>query len=293
MEITTAELGELQALMKKELTGLYPERELNAIVKGIFLHLTGLSTAQLVLEKERKLDEADIFYLQRALKRLKDHEPLQYITGVAHFHGLEFKVDKRVLIPRPETEELVQWVFEEISGPEDTKVLDIGTGSGCIAISISKKLPGSEVHAIDISEAALTLAKENASRLGADISFGLVDILRNEAIESLGSFDIIISNPPYVTMEDKQLMQKNVVDHEPGLALFVEEDPLIFYKAIIDFAKEHMRDKGKLFFECNEKYVGQVAQLLEKEKFSNIRQRRDMQGKYRMVVGTLNFELRN
>ena len=285
MEIKTAELGELQALMKEELKDLYSARELDSIVKGLFSHVTGLSAAQMVIEKEQQLDEAKIFYLQRALKRLRAHEPLQYITGIAHFHGLDFEVDSRVLIPRPETEELVQWVLTSAGHEKALRILDIGTGSGCIAITIKNELPESVVHAIDISDGALALAKENASTVGVDIIFDQINILDEESRAALEKFDVIISNPPYVTPEDRKLMQKNVVDHEPGLALFVESDPLIFYKAIIDFSKEHLQDQGKLFFECNEKYTNEIVELLGKENYTDIEERKDMQEKWRMVLG--------
>ena len=286
MEIRTTELGELQALMKEELKGLYPERELGSIIKGIFSHLTGLSAAQLVMEKERKLNEAEIFYLQRALRRLKDQEPLQYVTGVAHFHGMEFKVDKRVLIPRPETEELVQWVFEEMSGQEGFRALDVGTGSGCIAVSLKKNLPSAEVYAIDVSAEALALAGENADSLGVDIKFKQLDIMKEEGRGQLPAFDIIVSNPPYVTLEDKERMLPNVIDYEPALALFVEDDPLAFYRAIVDFSQTNLNPGGSLFFECNENYTDLVLELMRHKGYHNLQAREDLQGKKRMVFGT-------
>jgi release factor glutamine methyltransferase len=286
VEIHKAELGELQALMKKELLRYYPSQELEAILRVLFSHITSLSPAQMVLEKNRKFTESEIHFLQRSLKRLKGHEPLQYITGVANFQGYEFKVDPSVLIPRPETEELVEWVSENMPHGENTRVLDIGTGSACIAISIKKKNPEAIVHAVDISDEALGIAKDNANKLDCDIAFDQIDILLEDSRSTLGIFDVIISNPPYVTPADREKMQKNVVDHEPGLALFVgEDDPLIFYREIIKFSKEHLSVGGKLYFECNEYNAGDVVKMLDQEEFSDIELRKDMQNKERMVMG--------
>ena len=287
MEIRTAELGELQALMKKELLGLYPDDELILVVRGIFSHLTGLSASEMVLAKDRKLSESEILFLQRAIKRMKKHEPLQYITGVAHFYGHEFKVSPSVLIPRPETEELVRWVLDDCDKDDDRiRMLDVGAGSGCIAISLKKAMPDAELWAIDISEEALQTARENALSLGAEVNFIRIDILDENTRSGLPEFDVIISNPPYVTPADRELMHRNVTDHEPGLALFVDDDaPLIFYREIIDFSKDHLARGGRLYFECNESNANEVAALLKKGGFDDIELKRDMQGKERMVLG--------
>ena len=287
MEIRTAELGELQALMKKELVGLYPAEELNAIVRSLFSHLTGLTASEMVLEKDRKMSESEIHYLQRSLKRLKKFEPLQYITAVAWFHGLEFKVNPAVLIPRPETEELVEWILKDLNSADGTiKILDIGTGSGCIAISLKKKLPKAEVHAIDISQEALSVAEENADRLDAEVRFRRADILDTEARSALPRYDVIVSNPPYVTPADRKKMMRNVTDHEPSLALFVgEDDPLLFYREIIMFSAHHLEKGGRLYLECNEGNATDVAVLLNLNGFADVELRKDMQGKLRMVLG--------
>ena len=272
--------------MKNELEGLYSAEELNAIVHNLFSHITGLTASLMIIERERKLTESEIYFLQRSLKRLKQQEPLQYITGIAHFRGLEFKVNSSVLIPRPETEELVGWVVEEAGLRMPKAILDIGTGSGCIAISIKKEHTDTSVYALDVSPEALTIAEENAANLGADITFYQADILNKDACTSLPHFDVIVSNPPYVTPADREKMQKNVTDYEPGLALFVEEDdPLIFYRAIIDFSIDHLNKSGKLFFECNESNADEVVALLKKGGFDDVELRSDMRGKERMVLG--------
>ncbi len=286
MEIRKAELGELQSLMRKELEDYYPSVELRGIINGLFSHLTGFTTGQMVLEKERRLTESEIHFLQLCLKRLKNHEPLQYITGTAYFHGLEFKVSPAVLIPRPETEELVEWIVQQHGkAGEPLSILDIGTGSGCIAISLKAKIPEAVLFAIDVSEKAMAVARENAHELGTEVFFESVDILDAEARSALLKFDLIVSNPPYVTPADREKMLPNVTDHEPALALFVEEDPLIFYKEIIAFSEDHLAEGGSLYFECNESNATEVAGLLKRAGFKHVEVRKDMQDKDRMILG--------
>jgi release factor glutamine methyltransferase len=287
MDIRTGKLGELQALMKIELKEIYPEEEAKAIVRGLILHRTGKTAAESILEKDRELTESEIFFFQQSLKRLKNHEPLQYITGLAHFYGLEFWVDPSVLIPRPETEELLDWIIKDhAKAGSHLKILDIGTGSGCIAIVLKKNFPEAEVRAIDISGEAIMLASDNAERLKAPINFEKMDILNPNSRAGLSEFNMIVSNPPYVTPSDLKKMQKNVTEHEPPLALFVEEeDPLIFYREIIAFSMEHLVNGGHLYFECNESNALEVVELLKKRGFKDIELRQDMRGKERMVRG--------
>ena len=287
MDIRTGKLGELQALMKNELEGLYPEEEAKAIVRGLILHKTGKTAAESILEKDRELTESEILFFQQSLKRLKNHEPLQHITGVAHFYGLEFNVDPSVLIPRPETEELLDWIIKDhAKAGSHMKLLDIGTGSGCIAIALSKAFPDAEVWAVDVSDEALRIASNNAEKLMAEIVISKIDILDPHSRARLPEFNMIVSNPPYVTPSDRKKMQKNVTEHEPPLALFVEEkDPLSFYREIIAFSMEHLVNGGHLYFECNESNALEVVELLKKCGFKDIELRQDMRGKERMVLG--------
>ncbi len=287
MEIRMAELGELQAMVKSELKDLYPPEELDAIVRSLFSHLTGFNASEMVLEKKRVLPESEIHYLQRSVKRLKQYEPLQYITGIVHFYGSEFKVNPAVLIPRPETEELVKWILDNYKDAGDVvRILDIGAGSGCIAITLKKELPEADVHAVDISGEALAVAKENAASLNVEITFNQVDILDPAARSALPHFNVIVSNPPYVTPADRKTMMRNITNHEPALALFVEkEDPLIFYREIVAFSAGHLAKEGRLYLECNENNAVKVVMMLEKAGFADIELRKDMQGKERMVLG--------
>ena len=219
-------------------------------------------------------------------KRLINQEPIQYITGLAPFYGYFFEVDPNVLIPRPETEELVYLVNEYIrkEGNESMKVLEIGSGSGCIPIPLSLLNPNCQIESVDISEEALAVAKSNNARLGGSVAFEHIDILNKEKWKFIAdSYDIIISNPPYIPNKEKELMSANVLENEPHLALFVEDnDPLIFYNRIFDLAKNHLSVNGAIFLECNEYNAQEVKDIYTKRYAVEVV--KDMQGKDRMVV---------
>lgn len=218
------------------------------------------------------------------LERLLTHEPVQYVLGEAWFCGLKFKVDSNTLIPRPETEELVEWVIDNCKFPlDELNILDIGTGSGCIAIALKRRLGKSKVWACDLSAGALALAKENARNLGADVNFIQLDFLSTEARTDLPPFDIIISNPPYVPEKDKEIMDANVLNYEPHLALFVpDNDGLIFYRAIAQFGLTHLKPGGNIFAEIYEGAGNETRQLFEREDYTT-ELKRDMQDKDRMI----------
>ncbi len=277
----------MRRLVAEELLAVYPGTGAAAITQALFSHLTGRSAAELVMDRERELTESELFFLQHALKRLLQMEPLQYITGTAWFYGYPFTVNPSVLIPRPETEELVSWVTDELKrSGENTRILDVGTGSGCIAITLHRCLPACEVWALDVSDEALAVTQENAIKQKAAIFLTQLDIFHRPSWERLPSFGLIVSNPPYVTPADREKMMVNVTGFEPHIALFVDgDDPLAFYREIILFSASHLDLGGSLFFECNEGSARDVAGLLEKQGFSNIELRKDMQGKERMIRG--------
>jgi release factor glutamine methyltransferase len=220
-------------------------------------------------------------------ERLLNGEPIQYITGFAWFYGYKFKVNPNVLIPRPETEELVEWVLQTIGKQKGVKVLDIGTGSGCIPVTLKMKNPSIEMSAVDISEGALITASRNAYRNNVDVDVKRLDILEEKSWSDLGQFNIIISNPPYIPQKEKALMERNVLAFEPDLALFVEDDnALVFYEKIAEFAKKHVYTEGSfstLFFECNQYNAAEVVQLLEQKGFKDVELRQDMSGNDRMI----------
>ena len=270
------------------LEGLYPIEELKSffyLLAGKYLNLSRINIA-LQLNNELTHEEQSSFY--KAVDRLRNHEPIQYILGETEFFGMPITVNKQVLIPRPETEELVSWIIEDVDKNEAT-ILDIGTGSGCIAISLAKKLNNAVVSAIDISTRAIEVAKKNTLINNVNIEFSRVDVLNFEADLDLhhkweSKFDIIVSNPPYVRMQEKKLMKLNVVNHEPDIALFVEDDdPLLFYRKISQLSKQYLRHNGTLYLEINE-YLGlEMEKMLNKAGFKHVLLKKDMFGKNRMI----------
>jgi release factor glutamine methyltransferase len=228
----------------------------------------------------------------KSLELLKQQKPIQYILGETEFYGLPFKVNENTLIPRQETEELVEWIINEFgTRNSEFRILDIGTGSGCIAVSLAKNLPNAKVYALDVSREAIKVAKENAKLNSLDIEFIEADILsvcHADLVSGSHKFDVIVSNPPYVRNLEKELMQSNVLENEPHLALFVEnENPLQFYKAITDFAISNLNQKGVLFFEINEYLGKEMIQLLSDSHFKDIELKQDMFKKDRMIRGVL------
>lgn len=283
-------LKEIKNIYHLELDPIFPKEEVDSFFYLVIDHYLGLERFILAMQPNlvvSKENEDPLFF---ALSQLKQERPIQHILGKAHFCELEFRVDENVLIPRPETEELVYWIINEVQKGDprgEVKILDIGTGSGCIAISLAKNLPNAKVYALDISKKALQIAEENAMDNGVDIVFLEADILSIEGFKD--KFDVIVSNPPYVRELEKLEMKNNVVEHEPGLALFVSDgDPLIFYKKITRFALSHLKKGGVLFFEINQYLGEEMKQLLEAENFSEIDLRKDMFGNDRMLKGQLN-----
>lgn len=249
-----------------------------------------LKRIDLALDPELVFSNEEIVDWNSILEQLKLEIPIQYLLGKTSFYGLDFEVNESVLIPRPETEELVEWIVKENSKIErlkDLKILDIGTGSGCIAISLAKNISNATVYAIDVSENALATAKRNATLNQVDVAFVSQNILETEDLNQ--QFDIIVSNPPYVRNLEKQEIKKNVLDNEPHLALFVEDDDaLIFYRKIAELALKNLSNKGQLFFEINQYLGKEMVTLLKEMNFKNIELRKDIYGNDRMIVGLKN-----
>jgi release factor glutamine methyltransferase len=280
-------------IYKHGLDVIYGPQEVEALTLMVLTEILNASKATIKAFPERELSLTQQEEANLILSQLITGKPLQYILGYTEFYGLKFLVNRATLIPRPETEELVEWVLSSVGGGQfagaGLTILDIGTGSGCIAISLKKNLPNALVSAIDISVDALKMAKENATLNCVDVNFIEADILdiksdSDSYRDEIPKSDIIISNPPYVTLEDKKRMHPNVTDFEPHTALFVPEDePLIFYKAIADFALENLNQNGLLFFEINEGLGKETVELLESKGFSDVELRKDMSGRDRMV----------
>ncbi|MEO8933019.1 MAG: peptide chain release factor N(5)-glutamine methyltransferase [Xanthomarina sp.] len=284
-------LKDIQDVFHKELDTVFDVNEVNSFFNILILHYLKLNRIALVLEPGLTLTKEEEKPLFEALSRLKKEEPIQYIIGETEFYGLPFKVNADTLIPRPETEELVSLILHNVHTlnleSKTIRILDIGTGTGCIAISLAKNLLKAQVYALDISEEALKIAKQNADLNNVEIQFIKTDILNRDSwnLEFRNKeFDIIVSNPPYVRNLEKLEIKNNVLKHEPHLALFVEDtNPLQFYEAIANFALTHLKASGLLFFEINQ-YLGiETTQLLKDKGFSDLELKQDVFGNDRML----------
>lgn len=276
-------LRTIQNIFQKELQTIYAVEEINSFFYMLTEAYYEVTRMDLAMIPEKTVENTT--HILSALESLKQEKPIQYILGETTFYGLPFKVNKNVLIPRPETEELVDWVLQEVDKKEDINILDIGTGSGCIAISLGKHLPKARVYAIDVSKSALHVAKQNAELNNINIEFIETDILSLSKLENL-NFDVIVSNPPYVRKQEKAFMRANVLNNEPNLALFVEDNnALQFYKAIIKFAMGSMKVSGMLFFEINEYLGKEMISLLKANHFLKIELKQDIFKKDRMIKG--------
>ncbi|HEX2933948.1 MAG TPA: peptide chain release factor N(5)-glutamine methyltransferase [Bacteroidales bacterium] len=266
----------------EELKNSYPETEIEAFIQIICRHLFGLSRFDCMLRNTESLSEKSESQIYNIIQELKRFKPLQYILGETEFYGLRFFVNGAVLIPRPETEELVEWIISDCKGKDNLSIIDIGTGSGCIPVSLAKFLQGAKVSAIDISEEALVVAKKNAEENKVNVQFIHADILKQTLPKKL-RFDVIVSNPPYVTADQKNVMNANVLDYEPHIALFApDQNPFVFYEAIAAVAQDHLKPEGSLYFEINEAFPHETADCIRKYGFGT-ELKQDINGKYRMI----------
>jgi release factor glutamine methyltransferase len=276
-------LLEARDLYRETLQKKFSIGEIDFYFKSLMTDSFQREPTQLALEPESELEPREVLLIQEAATKLLKDYPLQYITGTVHFRTLKLKVDPRVLIPRPETEELVDWIVEDFGKrTDDSKdILDMGTGSGCIAIALAKENTQFTVSALDQEQLILDLAQENALNNGVQIHFFQQDLLQLDSIKQ--SFDILVSNPPYVMRKEQELMQPNVLDHEPHQALFVpDEDPLVFYRAILKFASLHLNSEGIIYFEINPLLIDELRSLIQQFDYT-ISERMDIFGKVRML----------
>lgn len=268
--------------LRKRITLSQEASETDSMLYLILESVVGITRSDIIAQKAVSLTLAETSKLDLILSHLNKSEPIQYILGKAHFYGLEFQVNPSVLIPRPETELLVEEVLKRASNGSG-KILDIGTGSGCIAITLAKKLSQKTVTAFDISDAALQTAAENARQLNVKVDFQRVDILKDEI--PLRELEFIVSNPPYIAVSERKAMNNNVLDHEPHLALFVpDNDPLVFYRAIAEKGMQALKPEGRIVVEINERFGKRTADVFRMEGFTEIEIVKDLQGKDRIVV---------
>jgi len=269
---------------RSEINGLYEPEEISLFIYFCFEAFLGYKNkADLVLRRAETISESELLKFNFAIKDLKKYKPIQYILGKTEFYALPFRINDHVLIPRPETEELVDLIIRQNSGRK-IRILDIGTGSGCIPIALKRNLPESEVFSLDISIAAIALANENAVLNNVPVTFVLWDILNESFTWQEGKFDLIVSNPPYIRNSERAGMEANVLQYEPHLALFVDDDDaLLFYRKIIAFAKDNLGAGGKLYFEINEAFGSEVVSLLKENGYSEMELLKDINGRERMV----------
>ncbi len=258
--------------------------ELKSMWTQIMCNRLNWTSSDLLLNQNERLSESDLLYVRRFVKGLLAKEPFQYIIGETEFYGLTILCDSRALIPRPETEELVQWVIESVKEPK--RIVDLCSGTGCISLALKSRFPTAHVQAIDFSDEALKLSEENAKKLKLDIEIIHENVLdfSHAFISNNANFDVIVSNPPYIPNKEKSMLSKHVIEHEPAMALFVEDsDPIIFYKEIIKFAEMNLQRGGLLFFELHESYGNEVLEFIQLFDFEEIEIRPDLQGKSRMM----------
>jgi release factor glutamine methyltransferase len=292
-------IAEASTWLRKELEKIYAPSESASMAVMVMEYLTKLSRSDQLLKQHEPLDARPLLELTSIAHRLGGHEPIQYVIGECWFYGLKLFGNKNVLIPRPETEELVEWIIKDVSkkgldvfdkkptDPDQTtvlKILDVGTGSGCIALALKNKMPRAEVWGCDVSEEALNVARRNGSSLNIRVDFQGVDFLDAAQQRLLPSVDIIVSNPPYIRQKEKDQMNANVVAYEPHTALFVpDHDALVFYKALAEFGKNRLHPAGSIYMEIHEDLGNEVAGLFDKSGYTHVEIRKDMQGKDRMV----------
>ena len=286
MFVQTNTIQAVKAYFKNRLNSQFTESELNLMLKEAIIQRLKISRADYLLCDEQLLSESDLLFFRSVVKRLLNQEPFQYILGTTEFYGLELMTDSRALIPRPETEELVEWIIQQYNVSDSLQIADICTGSGCIALALKSHFLNASVLATDFSQSAIDLANENAKLVGLEIETVILDAITNNPIpgKKENLFDCWVSNPPYIPISDQLEMADNVLKFEPHMALFVEdEDPLIFYKKISENAFVYLKSGGKLFFEIHERFATETIAVLEKLGFVNIQLRKDLQGRDRIL----------
>lgn len=284
MEISH-KVKDLRTLWQRQLAPRYGDREAAWIVRALLEDTMGWNSTDIILKGDYEFNVHTVTRLSDMVERISGGEPVQYVTGRAPFHGLMFKVSPAVLIPRPETDMLVDMIVSDAAGRRDLGILDCGTGSGCIAISLARNLPFARVKAIDKSPEALSVARTNGNDLGVKVDFELADMLSLPSSDN-DMYDIIVSNPPYIAEHERISMERHVIDHEPGMALFVpDDDPLVFYREVAGYAHHALKPDGRLYFEINPLYADQLAKILH-PLFEDVNITRDSQGLLRYAIAT-------
>lgn len=284
--VQTNTVKAVKSYFKDRLKDQFSESELRMMIKEAVMARLDLHSTEYLLSDEQLLSESDLLYFRSIVKRLQSNEPFQHIIGHTTFFGLKIKTDPRALIPRPETEELVEWVLKTFEKDQQIRLMDLCTGTGCIALSLKSIRPDWTIEACDLSEGALALAQENCELNNLNLSLEAIDVLNPKDYQMITSelYDCWVSNPPYIPICEREKMSENVTGFEPEMALFVpDNDPLLFYRSIAEQGREHLKNGGMLFFEIHEDYGAETKQMLDSLGFSQIEIRTDLQGKERMI----------
>jgi release factor glutamine methyltransferase len=286
MKIASNRISDIVRFFREELKDVYEKQELETVIAWCFEAFLGLDRTRLLLKMQDTVSESELLKFSFAVKDLKTHKPIQYVLGEADFYGMKLSVNSSVLIPRPETEELVDHIIKENRTRENFRILDIGTGSGCIAIALAKNLPHAVVSAMDVSGQALETARANAKRNDVEVKFIQQDILAADSLSE--TYDLIVSNPPYVRFSEREQMKENVLEHEPHLALFVkDEDPLLFYRVIAGLALKTLKENGSIWFELNASFGPETQEMLVSKGFKNVKLIKDLSNNYRILRGNI------
>jgi release factor glutamine methyltransferase len=289
MNFKTNKIKDIREYYLSELKKIYPDSEAMTFLDLIFEHRFNVTKVERIVDPERRLSESEMLTVHDDVKALKTFKPIQYILNTTEFCGLKIFVDERVLIPRPETEELVSRIVAEQKDNNGLHILDIGTGSGAIALALKNALPGAEISGCDISPEAIAVARKNGNENCLAVNFFMMDIFNGKDWNNLPQYDLIVSNPPYVTDAEKQLMAANVLAWEPELALFVpDDDPMLFYRQVIRFSRQHLKPGGKVYFEINENFGAEIHELLQNNDYQHIDLQQDLSGKDRMISAEKN-----
>ncbi len=285
MFLSKNDLPSLKAYFNRELTS-FSTTELHIMVKQLVMQRLNWTEVDFMLNKDVLFSESDLLFFRDVVKRLQKNEPFQHIVGEVEFYGLNLKSDARALIPRPETEELVDWIVFDNVKKTSCKILDLCAGTGCVSLALKSSIKEAEVEAVEWSSQAFDLMQDNIQRTNLDIKSRKFDVLNEESYSELQKefYDVWVSNPPYIPFEDKVRMKENVLEYEPEMALFVENDvPFVFYEKIANKAQDYLKEKGFLYFEIHEDFAQDVLQILKRFNFVNIEIRKDLQGKDRMI----------
>ena len=288
MEVKSNRIGDVRNHYRQKLANIYSDKEAETLLFILIAEYTGLTRAEILMKPEEPISESQLLKIHFGVKALQNHKPIQYVIGKTDFFGLTFILTPDVLIPRPETEELVDWIIHDQTNHKITNVLDIGTGSGCIAIVLKKHFPNAAVEAVEFSPGAVAVSQKNNEMNNAGVVIKQMDFLDQKQWDSLGQYDLVVSNPPYVRQSEKKEMKLNVINYEPDRALFVTDaDPLIFYRHIALFSKAHMKPGGSVFCEVNQYLANETVKLFEELLTRDVELKRDVFGNNRFLKANM------